>query len=306
LVFGLLEAPRLGFEHPLIVGSLAVGVLMLAAFILLEACSTAPMVPLVLFRVRTFAGANLLTLLLYAALGGALYFLPFNLIQVHGYSAAAAGAALLPLIALLSALSGWAGRLVDRYGARRPLIIGPLLTALGFGLLALPGAEGGYWSTFFPGITVLGFGMAVTVAPLTTAVMGAVGPERAGLASGINNAVSRTASLLSIAAFGLVAYDRFGRALVERANALGLPPEIRHLLAEERKRLAAASVPASLPEDTRRAIEVAIDSAFVEAFRVVMLLAAVLAVAGAVCAGLLVDPTPAAATRSGHDRPPDG
>ena len=198
----------------------------------------------------------------------------------------------MPLIVLLSVLSGWAGRLVDRYGARGPLVVGPLIAGAGFALLALPGTEGSYWTTFFPGITVLGFGMAISVAPLTTAVMGAVSPKRAGLASGINNAVSRTASLLSIAVFGIVAYARFGRALMDRLTALGVPPEVRHLLSEEQKKLAAAAVPASLPESVRAALRAAINSSFVEAFRVVMLIAAGLAVVGALSAWLLIERKP--------------
>jgi EmrB/QacA subfamily drug resistance transporter len=281
LVFGLLEAPRLGLSHPVILAALAAGVLVLVAFVRVEARSPDPMVPLDLFRSRSFTGANLLTLLLYAALGGALFFLPFDLIQVQGYTPAQAGAALLPLIALLSLLSSWAGRLVDRYGARVPLIVGPLVAALGFVLLSRPGTGGNYWSTFFPGITVLGLGMAITVAPLTTTVMAAAGPERAGLASGVNNAVSRTASLLAIAVFAIVAYARFSQALERRLNVLGVPPEVRQLLAEERRKLAAATVPASVPEGLRRALRTVIAASFVDAFRVVMLLGAGLAVASA-------------------------
>ena len=288
LVFGLLEAPRFGFGHPLIIAALSVGVLLLIAFLAVEARSTHPMLPLDLFRSRTFRGANLLTLLLYAALGGTLYFLPFDLIQVHHYPPAAAGAALMPLIVLISVLSAWAGRLVDRYGARGPLMVGPLIAALGFVLLALPGTSGDYWTTFFPGIAVLGLGMAVTVAPLTTTVMGAVEAERAGLASGINNTVSRAASLLSIAVFGIVAYHRFNQALGQRLIALGIPPGVQQLLANERKKLAAAEVPSSLPAGVRSAIRTAIESSFVDAFRLVMLLSAALAVGGAVCAWWLV------------------
>jgi MFS family permease len=230
--------------------------------------------------------------LLYAGLGGALFFLPFDLIQVHHYSPAQAGAALLPLIALLSLLSGWAGRLVDRYGAKGPLMVGPLIAALGFGLLAMSGTGGSYWKTFFPGITVLGLGMAVTVAPLTTTVMAAAGPERAGLASGVNNAVSRTASLLAIAVFGLVAYTRFSQSLAQRLDALGVPPEVRRLLAEERGRLAAARAPASLHPALQAKIQGAIAGAFVDGFRLVMLLAAGLAVASAVIAWRLIGQEP--------------
>lgn len=292
LVFGLLEAPRFGFGHPLIIAALSGGALLLTAFVVVEARLTHPMVPLDLFRSRAFLGANLLTLLLYAAMGGALYFLPFDLIQVHHYPPVAAGAALMPLIVLISALSPWAGRLVDRYGARAPLIVGPLTAAVGFALLAVPGTSGDYWSTFFPGIAVLGLGMAVTVAPLTTTVMGAVEAERAGLASGINNTVSRTASLLSIAVFGIVAYHRFNQALAQRLDALGMPPEVQQLLANEQKKLAAAEIPPSIPPGVKSAVRSAIESSFVDAFRWVMLLCAALAVGGAVCAWTFIGNRP--------------
>jgi MFS family permease len=264
-------------------------------FVFIESRSPDPMLPLDLFRSPTFSGANLLTLLLYAALGGSLFFLPFDLIQVHHYSPAEAGAALLPLIALLSLLSGRAGKLVDRYGARTPLMVGPLIAGLGFGLLALPETGGSYWKTFFPGVSVLGLGMAITVAPLTTAVMAAAGPERAGLASGVNNAVSRTASLLAIAVFGIVAYARFSQSLARRLDGLGVPPEIRRLLAEERGRLAAARIPSSLPPALQEAVQGAIAGSFVDAFRLVMLLAAGLAVTSTIFAWWLVGREPSAA-----------
>jgi EmrB/QacA subfamily drug resistance transporter len=291
LVFGLLEGPRLGFAHPAILTGLIGGALILAGFVLVEERSPEPMVPLDLFHSHTFTGANLLTLLLYAALGGAFFFVPFDLIQVHDYTPAAAGAAMLPLIALLSLLSSWAGRLADRYGVGRLLIIGPLIAAAGFALLALPGASGSYWTTFFPGMVVLGLGMSGTVAPLTTAVMTSAGPERAGVASGINNAVSRTAALLSIAIFGLVAYQRFGHSLADRLDGLGVSPEVREQLWRERGKLAALTIPRSLPDQLRRSLEQAVDAAFVDAFRAVMFLAAGLAVAAGVVAWLLIEPS---------------
>jgi EmrB/QacA subfamily drug resistance transporter len=291
LVFGLLEAPRLGLDHAALLTGLLGGALTLAVFVLVEERSPEPMVPLDLFRSRTFAGANLLTLLLYAALGGAFFFVPFDLIQVHDYSPAAAGAAMLPLIVLLSLLSSWAGRLADRYGVRRPLIIGPMIAAAGFALLALPGTGGSYWTTFFPGMVVLGLGMSGTVAPLTTAVMTSVGPDRAGVASGINNAVSRTAALLSIAAFGLVAYQRFGRSLAHRMATLGVPFEAREQLWRERGKLAALAIPHSLPDQLRSSLELAVNAAFVDAFRAIMLLAAALAAAACVVAWLLIEPS---------------
>jgi EmrB/QacA subfamily drug resistance transporter len=205
IVYGLIRSGETGLANARVIVAEALGVLLLAAFVIVEARSRGPMLPLSLFRSRTFTGANVLTFLLYAALGGLLFYLPFALLQGHGYTPTEAGAALLPFVVLLFAGSRAAGAVVDRYGARVPLVAGPLVAAGGFALFALPGADGSYVTTFLPAVIVLGLGMALTVAPLTTAVMGAVGQERAGVASGVNNAVARAAGLIAIAALGLVA-----------------------------------------------------------------------------------------------------
>lgn len=290
LTFGLIEAGRVGFGDLRVVAALALGATALGGFVLVEARSRNPMVPLRLFRSRTFAGANLLTLFLYAALGGVLFFLPFNLIQLQGYSATAAGAALLPFILLMFLLSRWAGGLVARYGARRPLVIGPTVAAVGLGLLAVPGIGTPYWTGFFPAVVVLGLGMATAVAPLTTAVMGAVEVRHAGVASGINNAVSRVAALLAVAVLGLVALGIFDTELDRRLPALDLPPAALQALDRERIQLAAMQAPAGLDAAQRAALERAIDEAFLGAFRAVALTAAGLALLGAAVAGLLIEP----------------
>jgi EmrB/QacA subfamily drug resistance transporter len=292
ITFGLIESSRLGWTNPRVLGALALGVLALPAFVVVESRSQSPMMPLSLFRSRAFSRANLLTLFLYAALGGALFFLPFNLIQVHGYSATAAGAAFLPFVLLMFLLSRWSGGLVDRYGARKPLVIGPAIAAAGFALLAVPGVHGSYWTTFFPAILVLGFGMAVSVAPLTTTVMGAVEERHAGIASGINNAVSRCAGLLAVAALGLLMLGLFSRGLDHRLAALALPPAALHELDENRTRLAAIQAPAALPEERRAAVHAAVEQAFLGAYRGVMLAAAGLALLAAASAWGISPVTP--------------
>ena len=242
------------------------------------------MLPLELFRSRTFAGANLLTLFLYGALSGTLFFLPLNLIQVQRYTPTGAGGALLPLILIIFLLSRWSGGLVRRYGAKLPLIIGPMIAAAGFSLFIIPGVGGSYWSTFFPAVVVLGIGMAISVAPLTTTVMNSVAQTRAGIASGINNAVSRTAGLLAIAVLGIVMLHGFNRALDARLPDLNLPQSIQKAVDDQRGKLAGADVSGSAPE-----IRTAIDRSFVDAFRRVMLVGAGLAMASAITAWALIE-----------------
>jgi EmrB/QacA subfamily drug resistance transporter len=288
LVFGLIEAAQRGWTDPWIVAAFALSAMTLVAFALLESRLPSPMLPPRLFRSRDFTGANVLTLLLYAALGGGLFFFPLDLIQVHGYSATAAGAAFLPFVVIMFLLSGWAGGLADRYGARLPLVVGPTIAAAAFALLAVPGLGGSYWTTFFPALVVLGLGMALCVAPLTTTVMNSVDTRLAGTASGINNAVSRVAGLLAIALFGVVMNHVFGAHLQQHLDAVALPPDVLHAITAERAKLGAMQIPQTLDPPLRKALQEAIAESFVAGFRCVMLISAVLALASAGVAWLMI------------------
>lgn len=284
LVSGFIESASLDWRNPLVFGSLIVGLICIVAFGLVEANVTAPMLPLTLFQSRSFSGANLLTLFLYAAIGIFFFLFPLNLIQVQGYSATATGGAILPLILLIFLLSRWSGGLVARYGARRPLILGPLIAALGFVLFALPSVGESYWKAFFPAIIVLGFGMAVTVAPLTTVVMSSVNQDHVGTASGINNAVARVAGVLAIAVLGVVMVKAFGFRLDNALAHLSLSPAVLQELHAGEIQLAGLQPPVGLDPGMKTAIKESVGEAFVFGFRSVTLICAALSFASAAVA----------------------
>jgi len=288
LVAGFVESPDLGSRNPLIYGSLILGIGSLIAFAFVEARSPSPTLPLTLFKSPSFSGANLLTLFLYAAVGIFFFLFPLDLIQVQGYSATGAGAAILPFILLMFLLSRWSGGLVARFGSRAPLILGPLVVALGFALFAVPSVGGGYWRSFFPAVIVLGFGMAVTVAPLTTVVMNSVNEERVGTASGINNAVARVANVLAVAVLGIVMVQAFTSQLNSRLSHLALPPGVLGQLQGNENKLGGLQVPAGLDAFLKDAIGGAIREAFLFGFRVVMLICAGLSLGAAALAWCVI------------------
>ncbi len=299
LVSGFIESASLGWRNPLVLGSLIVGGGCLVALAFVEANVTSPMLPLSLFNSRSFSGANLLTLFLYSAIGIFFFLFPLNLIQVQGYSATAAGAAVLPLILLMFFLSRWSGGLVARYGPRNPLIIGPVIAALGFVLFAVPSLGGSYWRAFFPAIVILGFGMAVTIAPLTTVVMNSVGEDRVGAASGVNNAVARVAGVLAIAVLGIVMVNAFALHLDHRLAQLSLSPDVLQGLKANEIELAGLQVPAGLDPGMKASVRESIGAAFVFGFRIVILICAGLSLASAAVSWLMIPasgdrPSPAA------------
>ncbi|WP_233828848.1 MFS transporter [Paraburkholderia sp. ZP32-5] len=284
LTYGLTEASAHGFAHPLVLCAIAAGVLVLAAFVMIEANSHHPMMPLDVFHSRDFTGANLVTLLLYFGLGGVLFFLPFTLIRAHGYTATEAGAALLPMPVIIGLLSRFTGGLTDRFGSRALLTVGPGVAGLGFLMLALPFIRGSYWAGVFPALTVLGLGMTITVAPLTTTVMSAVSVERAGVASGINNAVARVASLLAIAVLGIVFVWSHDASLSARLDALHIPQDARtsgQLLQPDAQTGAAAG---DAHQQQPAPVAIAEAAAIADALRAVALVSAACAFAGAALA----------------------
>jgi EmrB/QacA subfamily drug resistance transporter len=297
LAYGLTATSERDWADPSVSGPLLVSAAFMAAFIWSEAGGPSPMLPLGLFRSPTFSGANVMTLLLYFALSGAFFLLPFDLVQIQGYSATLAGAAFLPFTLIMGGLSRWSGGLIDRYGARLPLTIGPVVAATGLALFAVPSTGGSYWTTFFPGMVVLGLGMTVSVAPLTTTVMGSVEDQHAGAASGINNAISRIAGMLAVALLGAFAVGTFGFALDARLSQMQLASDIRLALKAEVPKLAEAQVPLQVQGEQRLVLKRALEGSFVRSFRLAMLVSACVALASALCAWLTTAPLAGLKTR---------
>jgi EmrB/QacA subfamily drug resistance transporter len=288
LVYGFLEAGAVGWNRLRVFGTLILGFLLIALFVAVERRVRAPMVPLDLFKSSSFTGANLLTLLLYAALGAFFFLYPLNLIQIQKYSATKTGAASLPMILLLFFLSRWSGGLVTRYGSKAPLIVGPLMVAAGFTLFAVRSVSTSYWSWPFPGFLVLGLGMAISVAPLTTVVMSSVEQDRAGSASGINNAVARVAGVLAVAVLGLLMVATFAHSLRASLTILHLDSPVLHDLESNAARLGGLDVPPDLDPQIAAEVRDAITRAFVFGFRIIMLVCAGLAVASATVAWRMI------------------
>jgi predicted MFS family arabinose efflux permease len=274
LIYALVSSQSPPVRVTVVILSLILG----AAFLRREQRFEAPMLPLRLFSSNAFSGANLMTLLLYCALTGALYFLPFNLIQVQGYSAAQAGAVFLPFTLILGFGSTLAGDMIRKFDPRMILTVGPVVAAAGFMALAIPGANASYVSGFLPGILIIGVGMTLSVAPLTTVVMSSVGDSETGVASGVNNTAARIAGVLAVAVLTAVAVWQFSGALETRLKDSDVPSELVEQLMSNAAELAELKAPDGTPERTIAMVSGAVALAYVGTFRVLVIICGILAV----------------------------
>jgi len=290
LTFGFLRIPAGGLKNWQAYGSISAGIGFLVAFIIIEYKSKHPMMPLRLFSSATFSGANLLTLFLYAGLGAGMLFLSLNLVQVQGYSQLQSGLTFLPFTLLMVSIARFAGSLSDKYGPRLFLIFGPAAAGAGLFMLSFvqqTSGPGVYWTTFFPGVIVFGLGMSFTVAPLTTTVMGSVSEHFSGTASGVNNAMTRIASVFANAIFGALAVLFFAGALNVQLRTIPLSPKQKQQVTAQAGNLGNAKVPVQLTAQ-KTLITKAYHTSFISAYAKIMRICAALGFLGALMAFLLI------------------
>jgi len=290
--YGFIESPKVGFGNPLIMSAILIGGLALIAFVIVENYSKHPMMPLQLFKSSTFSGGNLLTLFVYGALGGAMFFLPLNLIFIQGYGEVKTGLAMLPFIIFIAGISPLMGKYVDRNGVRIPLIVGPVITSAGFFLFSTYGITSGpgdYWQTFFLSFVLLGIGMGITVAPLTTGVMGAVSTSNSGIASGINNTVARAAGVLAVALMGAFVLFSFKESIEHRIALMDISDSMKNEIMLEASNFAAAEVPDGLTGDNKDIVEQLLKDSFIGAFNRAIYIASMLTLLGGLMAFVFID-----------------
>ena len=284
VVVALIEQQRLGWGDPLVAGGALGGALALVLFVLHERRTPEPMMPLELFRSRNFTVGNIGTLTLYAGLGGALFFVAIYLQQVASYTPVEAGAAFLPFTVLMFLLSRRMGALADRIGPRLFMGLGPIVAGAGLLLLLRVGEEAPYASEVLPGVLVFALGMSFTVAPLTAAVLAAVEDRRAGIASGVNNAIARIAGLLAIAVIGAFVASAFGSSVDERLAGTRLSADARAAVAEAKKRSLATEPADRLRGAERARVRDALAESSTTAFHVGLGIGGFLMIAGGVVA----------------------
>jgi EmrB/QacA subfamily drug resistance transporter len=289
IIYALSFAPQLGWRNRLVAAPLLGGVVLFALFLRSQARPNA-MMPLSLFRIPRFLAPNVLTFLLYGALGGTLYVIPFYLIQVRHYPLPAAGAVFLPLIVMMFLFSARVGALVPKVGERLLLCLGAALAGIGFAAFALLDDRHGYALSILPPVLLLGCGMTLCVAPLTNAVMSSVPSTQTGIASAVNNALSRLGGLLAVSLLALVLAHGFVSSLADRLAHSTLPPEAREQILANQARLHDIPIPPGLTHPQRLQAAQLLDQAFLAGFHSVMLVCAISAWAGGLAVLLLLKP----------------
>ena len=291
ITFGFLRVPAVGFHHPQVYITLPLGVLLLFVFLLIEKRSKHPMMPLYLFSNMTFTGVNLLTFFLYAGLGAGMLFLSLNLVQAQGYSQLQSGLTFLPFTILMIIIARYAGAFADKHGPRLLLIMGPGIAGMGLLILSFVGQTAGpssYWTTFFPGIIVFGFGMSLTVAPLTATVMGSVSNHLSGTASGVNNALTRISNVFANAIFGALAVLFFVGVLQDHIKNLPLDARTRQEVTDEGTNLGNAKPPANLNANNKKTIALVYRESFIHAYASIMRISGGLGLLGAIMTAIFI------------------
>jgi EmrB/QacA subfamily drug resistance transporter len=283
LTYGLIQGPSRGWGTPIILAALGAAVIFIGTFFWYERHHREPLLPLSLFRSPLVLGANLATLLVYFTLTGMMFFLVLNLQQVQGYSPIATGLSLLPATLIITFLSGFGGSLADKFGPRRQMIVAPLIVSAAMLLLARTGVGANYWIDYFPGLTLFGIGMCLFIAPLTKSAL-AVDSAHSGVASGVNNAVSRLAGLLAVALLGAIVAGMFSHYLAKTLQARGVPAEQKSVMMSQSDKLATISIPQNITGSEHDALTAAVQNSFVKSFRLAMIINAALAALASVVA----------------------
>ncbi len=291
LTYGFLTIPNTGFNNVKVYFSIGIGIIALILFVRIQKTSKHPMLPLHLFKNKTFTGANLLTFFLYSGLFAGGLFLTLNMVQMQGYSQLQSGLSLLPFTVLIVLLSRWSGSLADKFGSRRFLIGGPLLVTVGLLLLSFVKNTHGpadFWLTYFPGIFIFGLGMSITITPLTSTVMGALPNHYSGTASGINNAVTRISNVFSNAVVGALAVLFFAVFLTREVNQISFKENVKTQVIQQAANLGDAKVPAIVSSKNNKEVEHLYREGFIKTYTLVMRISAILAFVGALMAFVFI------------------
>jgi len=281
ITYALMLAPKAGWQNTFVLGSFIGGIVLTISFIFNELHSKYPLVPVHIFKSSLVTGANIATLFLYFALSGVIFFLVLNLQQVQHFSPLAAGVSMLPTILLITFLSGYGGSLADKIGPRIPMIVGPLIVSLGMGLLTLAGRHVNYFLQIMPGLILFGLGMSLVIAPLTKSAL-AVDHKYSGTASGVNNAVARTAGLLAIALLGAVVLSSFSAKLTQTIASSHLHYQQEKQILDQKNKLGAIEIPKNFSQSAKEETQTAIENSFIYSFRWAMGMNAFLAFLSAV------------------------